>query len=107
MDFALSDELQGFLGEIDAFIEKEILPLERDNVHYFDHRREWARTDWEAGGTPKAEWEQLLGEMKRRADAAGFFRYALPQELGGRGASNLEMAVVREHLAHRGLGLHN
>ncbi|MGY1883789.1 acyl-CoA dehydrogenase family protein [Blastococcus sp. SYSU DS0753] len=107
MDFVLPDRLQRFLDELDAFIDKEILPLEEENQQYFDHRREWARTDWEAGGTPRREWEELLAEMKRRADAAGFFRYALPAELGGRGATNLEMAVVREHLAHRGLGLHN
>lgn len=107
MDFALSDELQRFLAELDAFIDEQIVPLEREHRQFFDHRREWARTDWAAGGTPAAEWEALLAEMKRRADAAGFFRYALPPELGGRGASNLDLAVVREHLAHRGLGLHN
>jgi alkylation response protein AidB-like acyl-CoA dehydrogenase len=28
-------------------------------------------------------------------------------ELGGKGGSNLDMAVIREHLAHKGLGLHN
>ncbi len=107
MNFDLPDGLQRFLDEIDAFIEAEILPLERENAQYFDHRREWARTDWEAGGTPKAEWEALLRQMRRMADAAGFYRYALPKSLGGQGATNLELAVVREHLAHRGLGLHN
>jgi alkylation response protein AidB-like acyl-CoA dehydrogenase len=45
--------------------------------------------------------------VRRRADAAGWFRYSIPAELGGRDGSNLDMAVVREHLAHRGLGLHN
>lgn len=107
MDFRLPDTLQTFLEELDTFIEQEILPLERQNIQYFDHRREWARTDWEAGGTPAKEWEALLAQMKKRADAAGFYRYALPEDVGGRGASNLEMAVVREHLARRGLGLHN
>src|SRR3546814_6255227 len=45
--------------------------------------------------------------MRRRADAAGWLRLALPAEFGGRDASNLEMAIIREHLAHKGLGLHN
>ena len=45
--------------------------------------------------------------MRRRADAAGWLRYGLPREFGGRDGSNLEMAVIREHLAHKGLGLHN
>ena len=45
--------------------------------------------------------------MRRRADAAGWLRLALPAEYGGGDASNLEMAIIREHLAARGLGLHN
>jgi alkylation response protein AidB-like acyl-CoA dehydrogenase len=34
-------------------------------------------------------------------------RFSLPKELGGKDGSNLAMAVIREHLAARGLGLHN
>nr|WP_287378261.1 acyl-CoA dehydrogenase family protein [Candidatus Microthrix sp.] len=95
------------MGELDRFIEAEIAPLEADNIEYFDHRREHARTDWDNGGLPRPEWEALLGETMRRADAAGHLRYALPESVGGRGGSNLDMAVIREHLATRGLGLHN
>ena len=53
------------------------------------------------------ENEELLREMRRRADAAGWLRLALPAEFGGHDASNLKMAIIREHLAHKGLGLHN
>ena len=53
------------------------------------------------------EWEALLAEAKRRADVAGFYRFSLPKEFGGDGGSNLWMAVIREHLAATGLGLHN
>ena len=45
--------------------------------------------------------------MRRRADAAGWLRLALPAEFGGQDASTLKMAIIREHLAHKGLGLHN
>jgi alkylation response protein AidB-like acyl-CoA dehydrogenase len=76
-------------------------------MQYFDHRREFARTDVENGGTPRREWEELLDEMRRRADAAGWLRYGLPASLGGRDGTNVDMAVIREHLAHKGLGLHN
>ncbi|MBK7165112.1 MAG: acyl-CoA dehydrogenase family protein [Candidatus Microthrix sp.] len=107
MDFDLPTELSDYLGELDRFIEAEIAPLEADNIEYFDHRREHARTDWDNGGLPRPEWEALLGEMMRRADAAGHLRYALPESVGGRGGSNLDMAVIREHLAAKGLGLHN
>jgi len=109
VDFSLPPALTALLGDIDAFIDAEITPLQEqdDNQRFFDHRREFARTDVENGGVPRREWEELLAEVRRRADAAGFLRYSLPEELGGRNGSNLDMAVIREHLAHRGLGLHN
>ncbi|HQY13935.1 MAG TPA: acyl-CoA dehydrogenase family protein, partial [Ilumatobacteraceae bacterium] len=49
----------------------------------------------------------LLHRAKRLADEAGFYRYPLAEEFGGRNGSNLGMAVIREHLARKGLGLHN
>src|SRR5712692_6174928 len=109
MDFTLPDDLADLLATIDEFIEREIRPLERenDNIRFFDHRREDARTDWDRGGLPNEEWEALLDEMRRRADAAGRYRYALPKEFGGQDGTNLGMAVIREHLARKGLGLHN
>ena len=109
MDFDIPADIQATLNGLDAFIEAEILPLQHadDNMRFFDHRREWARTDFDNDGVPRAEWEALLSEMRRRADAAGWLRWALPAESGGHDASNLEMAIIREHLARRGLGLHN
>jgi len=109
VNFELPESLSNYLDELDAFIESEILPLqmENDNNRFFDHRREDARTDWEKGGVPTEEWEELLREAKRRADAAGHYRYAFPKEYGGRDGTNLGMAVIREHLAVKGLGLHN
>jgi len=107
VDFELPAHLPALLERLDAFIEAEIAPLEGgDNARFFDHRREIARTD-PSTGAPLPEWEELLREMRRRADAAGFLRYALPGDLGGRDGSNLDMAVIREHLAAKGLGLHN
>jgi alkylation response protein AidB-like acyl-CoA dehydrogenase len=54
MDFTLPDDLADLLATIDEFIEREIRPLERenDNIRFFDHRREDARTDWDRGGLP-------------------------------------------------------
>ena len=109
MNFDIPQEMQDYLAELDEFIEKEILPLqmENDNNRFFDHRREDARTDWERGGLPNEEWEALLHEAKRRADAAGHYRYPLAKEFGGKEGTNLGMAIIREHLAAKGLGLHN
>jgi len=109
MDFDIPQEIADYLVVLDEFIEAEIKPLEQqdDNIRFFDHRREWARTDFENGGLPRPEWEELLREAKRRADKAGHFRFALPSEYGGQDGSNLAMAIIREHLARKGLGLHN
>ncbi|MEN8162367.1 MAG: acyl-CoA dehydrogenase family protein [Myxococcota bacterium] len=109
MDFDIPAELEAYLKELDAFIEAEIAPLEQqdDNLRFFDHRREDARTDWDRGGLPNEEWEALLAEARRRADAAGHYRYPFPKAYGGKDGTNLGMAVIREHLARKGLGLHN
>ena len=56
MDFAIPDDIQTTLDALDVFIEKEIKPLQAqdDNERFFDHRREWARTDFENDGVPRA-----------------------------------------------------
>ncbi|MGC6477071.1 MAG: acyl-CoA dehydrogenase family protein [Ilumatobacteraceae bacterium] len=109
MPHEIPEELQQLLGQLDDFIESEVRPLEEsnDNVRFFDHRREDARTDWERGGLPNDEWEDLLHQTKRMADAAGFYRYPFPADYGGSDGTIYGMAVIREHLARRGLGLHN
>ena len=107
MDFQLPAEITAKLAELDAFIEAEIKPLERDNLQFFDHRREYARTDWENDGRPQPRWRALIEEMERRADRAGHLRLGLPKSCGGQAASNLMIAAIREHLAAMGLGLHN
>jgi len=109
MDFALPADLVGYLEELDRFIEAEIKPLEQadDNIRFFDHRREWARTDFEAGGLPRHEWEDLLRQSRKLADAAGHWRFSAPKKYGGKDGSNLWMAVIRDRFAQKGLGLHN
>lgn len=109
MDFAIPADLAAYLDELNAFIEAEIRPLEAadDNIRFFDHRREHSRTDWDNQGLPREEWEQLLREATLRADRAGHWRFAAPAAYGGKDGSNLWMAVIREHLAAKGLGLHN
>jgi butyryl-CoA dehydrogenase len=109
VEFNLPKEITDYLAELDTFIVREIKPLEEqdDNIRFFDHRREWARTDFENGGLPRKDWEALLREAKSRADKAGHLRFSLPKQYGGKGGSNLAMAAIREHFASQGLGLHN
>ena len=104
MDFNLPADLTAYLDELDRFIAREIKPLEEadDNIRFFDHRREWARTDFENGGLPRHEWEALLRKAKNLADAAGHLRFAIPKRYGGKDGSNLWMAVIREHFRLKG-----
>ena len=109
MDFEIPADIASFLEEVDQFIEDRIKPLEQqgDNIRFFDHRREDARTDWHRDGLPNEEWEALLHQAKGLAIEAGIFSYPFPAEHGGRDGNNLGMAIIREHLAATGLGLHN
>ena len=109
MSFDIPAEIETYLGVLDRFIETDIRPmeLEGDNVRFFDHRREHARTDWDREGLPRKEWEALLERARKAADAAGHYRYALPKAYGGKDGSHLALARIREHLAAKGLGLHN
>jgi acyl-CoA dehydrogenase len=99
-------DVEQLLADIDAFIDAELLPLQEANPELFDHRREFTRTDVERGGIPTERWREMLAEGRRRSIAAGFYKYPFPEELGGQNGSNLAMAIIREHLAHRGPGLH-
>ena len=109
MNFEIPKDIIYFLQELDAFIDAKIKPLEAadDNARFFDHRRENARTDWDRSGLPTEEWEALLAQAKQLAIEAGIYSYPFPKEHGGRNGSNLGMAIIREHLAAKGLGLHN
>ncbi|MBM6545415.1 acyl-CoA dehydrogenase family protein [Janibacter sp. YIM B02568] len=106
MDWTIPQDVQTFIADLDVFIDEQIKPLEAEQPHFFDHRREWARTDWERDGFPKQEWRDLLQRMRRISDDAGFFRYPLPSALGGQDGTNLAMATIREHLLTKGSGLH-
>ncbi len=106
MDLTLPADVTELLASIDAFIERELVPLQTANPDLFDHRREFTRTDVERGGIPTERWRDMLAQARRLAIDAGFYRYPFPAELGGSGGSNLAMALIREHLAHRGPGLH-
>lgn len=109
MDFDIPSDISEFLVELDTFIDEKIKPLEQrdDNIRFFDHRREYSRTNWEKEGIPSEEWEDLLRQAKDLAIEAGIFNYPYPKEFGGRDGSNLGMAIIREHFATKGLGLHN
>ena len=91
MNFDIPEDIQHFLGEVDAFIEEHIKPLEGadDNIRFFDHRREDARTDWDRQGLPNKDWEALLAVAKQRAIAAGIFSYPFQRSMEAGTAATL------------------
>ena len=99
MDFDIPKEIKNYLTELDAFIEKEIKPLEDkdDNIRFFDHRREDARTDWDRDGLPSEDWESLLKEMRIKADQAGHLRFGLPKEFGGKDVNDITNLIESLH----------
>lgn len=131
MNFDYPQELNEYLVSLDKFIESTILPLQHsgDNNRFFDHRREHSRTDWDNGGVPRNEWDELLGrymislaymfdaalescswtmltciiaaQARSLADQAGFYRFALPRVYGGQAnpKTNMWMCAIRLHLA--------
>jgi len=106
VDLTIPADVIKLLAAIDEFIDRELAPIQDANPEFFDHRREFARTDVDRGGAPTARWHELLAQARRLAIDAGFYRYPFPAALGGQDGSNLAMALIREHLAHRGPGLH-
>jgi acyl-CoA dehydrogenase len=106
LDWSIPPDVTELLAALDEFIERELEPLQRANPELFDHRREFSRTDVERGGIPTARWREMLAHARRLSIDAGFYKYPFPAELGGSDGSNLAMAIIREHLARRGPGLH-
>ena len=110
MDFSLPPDLAAYLDELDDFIERVIKPLEQqdDNIRFFDHRREDARTDWDRGGLPNEEWEQLLA----RGPPAGRRGRPLPlrrspRSTAARTARTSAWPSSASTSPTKGLGLHN
>jgi acyl-CoA dehydrogenase len=106
MEWSIPGDVTKFIADLDDFIDTQIKPIEEANPDLFDHRREFTRTDVARDGIPTERWRAVMHEARVLADKAGFYRYPLPAALGGRDGTNVAMAVIREHLAHRGPGLH-
>ena len=88
MDFDIPSDIQELLGRLDAFIEDVIRPLEQqdDNIRFFDHRREDARTDWDRGGLPeRGVGAAPAGRPSGSPTKPGFYRYPFPKEYGRHG----------------------
>jgi acyl-CoA dehydrogenase len=101
--------LVAYLARIDDFIEAEIKPAAgagrqraflRPPPRMGPHRLRQRRP-----AAPRMGGAAGRGQSGRQGRP--FYRFSLPKEYGGKDGSNLWMAVIREHLAAKGLGLFN
>lgn len=81
MDFFITPEIEKTRASIAVFVDKRLLPLERDPASYDDHEN--IRLD-------------LLAELRADARKEGLWCLQLDEASGGRGFSRVAMAVCYE-----------
>ena len=87
MDFALSDEQVMLVDAVRAFVTRELEPYE---------------SAVENSGEVSAE---LDGEIRAKAQAAGFYAANMPEDLGGGGLDAVSMALVERELGRTSFAL--
>ena len=114
MEMTLSPELQGlptelqdFLTRLDDFIDREIKPLEADNIQFFDHRREWARTDFEHDGIHRQEWLDAPARDAPACRRGGFLPLLTAEEVRWPRRHQPRDGGDPRSPCLQGLGLHN
>ena len=108
MDFTIPAEIQRKLEELDAFIEREIAPARARSTRS-------TSTTAASSPAPTGRTAACRGARGRSCSARcagaptrpGTCATGCPRSSAAQDGSNLAMAVIREHLARKGLGLHN
>lgn len=85
MDLALPPELDALRRRVRAFVEREIMPLERDPAAYDQH---------ENIALPR------LDALRAKVKAEGLWAPQVPREFGGLGLNTVAMAVLYEEMGH-------
>ncbi len=83
MDFNLPEEVQILKETVRRFVEKELMPLEREYRHDSD------------GPMP----ERLLKPLQEKTKSMGLWMLDVPQEYGGAGLGLLPRCVIQEEVA--------
>ncbi len=83
MDLALPAELDALRRRVRAFVEREIMPLERDPAAFDEH---------ENIALPSLE------ALREKVKAEGLWAPQVPREFGGLGLSTVAMAVLYEEM---------
>jgi acyl-CoA dehydrogenase len=89
MDFSLSPDIEDLRLRVRAFIEKEVLPLEKDPANFAEHEN-----------IP----EDRLAKVREKARAAGLWAPQSPKEYGGMELPIVAWAAVYEEAARSVFG---
>src|SRR5580704_3373789 len=84
MDFTLSPETEALRLRVRAFVEKHVLPLERDPANFSEHEN-----------IP----EDRLVPVRQKAKAAGLWAPQSPKEFGGMALPIVAWAAMYEEAA--------
>jgi alkylation response protein AidB-like acyl-CoA dehydrogenase len=87
MDFGVPDHMQSVIRVVRDFMQKEVIPLERDFL-----------------GAPFADMLPILEKSRQKARQTGLWAPHIPKEYGGQGFSLLEFAHISEALGQSPLG---
>src|ERR1041384_7583654 len=83
MDFNLSEELQLLKDTVRRFVDKELIPLEREYRHEVE------------GPMP----EHLLKPLQEKTKQMGLWMLDVPAEYGGAGVGLLPRCIIHEEIA--------
>lgn len=90
MDFALPEEVRQLQGAIRKFLEREVLPMERENPETC------------AEGRFSRELHELGARIRRKSVDLGYYTLHMPEDLGGGGLNHVGLTAIREEIAKSG-----
>jgi len=90
MDFKLSDEVRQLVEAMGKFMDREVLPREREHHELCDD------------GKFSREVHELGAQIRRKSVDLGYYTLHMPEALGGAGLSMVGLSAVREAIARSG-----
>lgn len=90
---------RALVEQYDDFVEREIRPLDRELERYGEHER------LAPDGRLAEPFVRAKREANRRSAAAGLYALHLPEWMGGRGYSLVDLFHLHEHLFRQGYTL--
>ena len=90
MDFHFDDDTRMLVDALQKFLDKEVLPLEREHADAID------------GGKVNDAVHEIGAGIRTKAVEAGFYNAHIPTELGGGGLPHVTLTALRETIARSG-----